>query len=255
VLHEKFVSDFRFCSGCRHGFCQVQAALAEDVRLNGAASVVTELVAPHQKEVEKATGYTLIIDKSNAGKGLIDLIDGKCDAAMASASLDATIKAAKSAGLSKPLPDLRMHVIAKSEVVFIVHPNNKVKSLTWEQIRDIHTGKITNWKELGGRDLPITVYTDAKASATRGLIKQVVLANSEYMPSAKAVDFVKEVNDRVALDESGIGGLGLGFVDPGKVSIITSKKIERPLAFITIGEPSAKVQKVIEAFKAAASVK
>jgi phosphate transport system substrate-binding protein len=234
-------------------FCLAQAALAEDVKLNGAASVVTDLVAPHQAAVEKATGYKLIVDKSNAGKGLIDLIDGKCNAAMASASLDATVKAAKSAGLTKEVPDLKMHVIAKSEVVFIVHPSNPVKSLTWEQIKEIHTGKITNWKEVGGKDLPITVYTDAKASATRGLIKQVVMANSEYAASAKAVDFVKEVNDKVAADAGGFGGLGLGFVDAGQVTIVATKKIERPLGFITVGAPSAPMRKVMDAFKAASS--
>jgi phosphate transport system substrate-binding protein len=227
-----------------------QAALAEDVKLAGAASVVTDLIAPHQKTVERATGIKLVVNKSNAGKGLIDLIDGKCDAAMASASLDATIKAAASAGLTKPVPDLKMHVLASSEVVFIVHPSNPVKFLTWEQIKDIHTGKIANWSELGGKNLPITVYTDAKASATRGLIKQSVLQNSEYAAYAKAVDFVKDVNDKVALDESGIGGLGAGFVDPGKVSVVRTKKLERPLGFITVGAPSAKVQKVMEAFKA-----
>jgi phosphate transport system substrate-binding protein len=135
-------------------------------------------------------------------------------------------------------------------VVFIVHPSNPVKSLTWEQIRDIHTGKITNWKELGGKDLTITVYTDAKASATRGLIKQVVMANSEYAANAKAVDFVKLVNDMVSADESGIGGLGLGFVNPVQTSIVATKKIERPLGFITVGAPSAKVQKVMNAFMA-----
>jgi phosphate transport system substrate-binding protein len=231
-------------------FGQAQAVLADDVKLAGAASVVTDLVAPHQKEVENSTGIKLVVDKSNAGKGLIDLIDGNCDAAMASASLDATVKAAKSAGLAKPVPDLKMQVLAKSEVVFIVHPANPVKKLTWEQIKEIHTGKITNWKELGGNDLPITVYTDAKASATRGLIKQVVMGNSEYADSARAVGYVKEVNDKVALDESGIGGLGSGFVDPGQVAVVDTKKIERPLGFITVGAPSAKVQKVMDAFKA-----
>jgi phosphate transport system substrate-binding protein len=229
-------------------FCQVQAALAEDVKLCGAASVVTDLVAPNKDAVEKATGFKLLVDKSNAGKGLIDLVDGKCDAAMASASLSATIDGAKSAGLVKPLPDLKMHVIKKSEVVFIVNPSNPVKTLTWEQIREIHTGKITNWKDLGGKDLPITVYTDAKASATRGLIKQVVMTGSEYAANARAVDFVKQVNDKIAEDESGIGGLGLGFVD-ARTSIVATKKIERPLGFITVGAPSAKMQQVMDCFK------
>jgi phosphate transport system substrate-binding protein len=232
---------------------QAQAVLAEEVKIAGAASVVTDLVAPHKAAVEKATGITLVVDKSNAGKGLIDLIDGACDAAMASASLEATVQAAKSAGLKKPLPDLKLQVIAKSEVVFIVHPSNPVQKLSWEQIKDIHTGKIANWKELGGPDLAITVYTDAKASATRGLIKQVVLANAEYAASAKAVDYVKQVSDRVSQDPSGIGGLGAGFVTAGQVSVVSTKKIERPLGFITVGSASPKVQKVLDAFKTASS--
>jgi phosphate transport system substrate-binding protein len=232
---------------------QAQASSAETVKLSGAASVVTDLVAPRQSAVEQATGIKLVVDKNNAGKGLVDLIDGACDAAMASASLDATVQAAKSAGLKKPLPDLKMYVIAKSEVVFVVHPSNQVQKLTWEQIRDIHTGKIANWKELGGKDLPITVYTDAKASATRGLIKQVVLGGAEYASGARAVGFVKEVNDKVAQDPSGIGGLGSGFVAPGQVAVVSTKKIERPLGFITVGPASAKVQKVMDAFQAASA--
>lgn len=226
---------------------------AENVKLSGAASVVDSLVEPHKDAVEKATGYQLIVDKSNAGKGLIDLINGKCDAAMTSASLEATVQAAKSAGLDRGLPELQMHVIKKSEVVFIVHPTNTVKSLSWKQLTDIHTGLVTNWKELGGKDIPITVYTDAKASATRGLIKQVVMRGSEYAANAKAVDFVKQLNDQVARDESAIGGLGLGFVESGKVSVIVTDKVERPLGLVTIGAPSEKVQKVMGAFRAESS--
>jgi len=236
--------------GAALALCQLQPALAEEVKLCGAASVVTDLVAPNQAAVEKATGYKLVVDKSNAGKGMIDLIDGNCDAAMASASLEATVAGARAAGLAKPVPELQMHVLAKSEVVFVVHPSNPVRKLTWEEIRDIHTGKLTNWKELGGEDLPITVYTDAKASATRGLIKQVVMGNSEYAASAKAVDFVKQVNDKVGEDQSGIGGLGVGFVD-AKTRKVETKKIERPLAFVTVGAPTVKLKRVMDRFRTA----
>ncbi len=158
------------------------------------------------------------------------------------------VAAARSAGLDRPIPDLRMHVVRTSEVVFVVHPSNPVKALTWEQLKDIHTGKIGNWKELGGKDLPIAVYTDAAASATRGLVQQTVLAGGAYAPSAKAVDFVKQVNDEVARDERGIGALGLEFVDRAGVAVVQTRKLERPLALVTIGEPSENVRKVIEAY-------
>jgi phosphate transport system substrate-binding protein len=228
---------------------------AETVRLHGAASTVDSLITPYKAAVEKKTGHTLSVVKSNAGKGLIDLVEKKCDAALASASLEATVKAAKAAGKDVDMSNLVLSVAASDEVVFIVHPSNPVTKLTWEQLRDIHTGKITNWKEVGGKDAPIIVFTDAAASATRGLIKQVVMGNQEYSPKANAVDFVAKVNDMVAAHENAIGGLGKGFVKPGQVVIVQTKKIERPLGFITIGPPTGAVKQVIDAFREEASKK
>jgi phosphate transport system substrate-binding protein len=225
------------------------------VRLHGAASVVDSVAKPHAAAVEKATGLKLVIDRSNAGKGLRDLVEGKCDIALASASLEATLDAAKTAGLTAAAPDLRMHLIATSEVVFIVHPSNPVRKLSWDQIRDIHTGKIARWKEVGGPDVPIAVVTDAAASATRGLIKQVVLGGSEYAPGAHAVAAVAEVNEEVAKNPAAIGGLGREFADPKRVTIVETKKVERPLAFVTVGAPGEREAKVIDAYKAQAGTR
>ena len=231
------------------------AAYSEVVSLHGAASTVDSLITPNKAAVEKKTGYTLIVEKSNAGKGLIDLADGKCDASLASASLDAMVKAAKSAGRDIDASKLVLSVAASDEVVFIVHPSNPVAKLTWDQLSDIHTGKITHWNEVGGKDAQIIVFTDAAASATRGLIKQVVMGNQEYSATANALDFVTKVNDMVATNANAIGGLGKGFVNPDQVKVVESKKVERPLGFITIGEPSGAVRQVIEAFRVEANKK
>jgi phosphate transport system substrate-binding protein len=231
---------------------KISSAQPGTVRLHGAASVVDSLAKPHAAAVEKATGLRLVIDRSNAGKGLRDLVEGRCEIALASASLEATLEAARTAGLTGAPPDLRMHVLATSEVVFIVHPSNPVRKLSWEQLRDIHTGKIARWKELGGPDVPIAVVTDAAASATRGLIKQVVLGGSDYAPGAHAVAAVAEVNEEVAKNPAAIGGLGREFADPKRVASVETKKVERPLAFVTLGPPGEKEAKVIEAYRAQA---
>ena len=222
---------------------------AEEVKLHGAASVVDRLINPHKEAVEKATGYALAVVSSNAGKGLIDLVEGKCDASLASASIETVAQAARAVGKEVDISKLQMTVVKMDEVVFVVHPSNPVNRLTWGQIRDIHTGKITSWREVGGKNMPTVVFTDSLASATRGLIKQAVMGGQEYAQDAKALDAVKKVNDMVAVTENGIGGLGLGFVDPKAVKVIDTQKVERPLGFITIGPPSDKVRRVIEAFK------
>jgi phosphate transport system substrate-binding protein len=220
------------------------------VRLHGAASVVDSLVKPHAAAVEKATGLRLAVDRSNAGKGLRDLVEGTCDIALASASLEATLEAARTVGLTGAAPDLRMQVVATSEVVFIVHPSNPVRKLTWDQIRDLHTGKIAQWSELGGPDAAVAVVTDAAASATRGLVKQVVLRGAEYAPDARAVAAVAEVNEEVARNPAAIGGLGREYVDPERVAVVETSRVERPLAFVTIGPPGAKEERVIQAYRA-----
>lgn len=221
------------------------------VRLHGAASVADGLVLPRRARVEAATGLSLAIERSNAGRGLVDLVEGRCDAAMASASIEATVAAARSAGLERPVPDLRLHLLGTSEVVFAVHPSNPVKSLSWEQLREIHAGRIASWREVGGPDLPIAVYTDAAASATRALVQQVILAGAPYAPAARAVGSVREVCEEVARDPRGIGALGLEFADPSRVAIVRTDKVERPLALLTVGEPSEAVRRVIEAYRAA----
>jgi phosphate transport system substrate-binding protein len=180
-------------------------------------------------------------------------VQGRCDLALASASLEATVAAARAAGLAGDLPDLRLHVAATSEVVFVVHPSNPVRELSWDQLRAVHTGSISRWSELGGRDEPIAVFTDAAASATRALVKQVVLGGAEYAPAAVALAAVKDVNDRVAVTPAGIGALGLEFVDPARVAVVRTRKVERPLAFVSIGAPAPEAQRVIDAFRDAAS--
>jgi len=219
------------------------------ILLCGAASVIDALVGPQRPLVEQTTGVEVVVEKSNAGRGLKDLIEGKCDAALVSASLESCLEAARTAGLTQaPPPDLKMDTVATSEVVFVVHPSNPVKALSWEQLRDIHTGKIASWKEVGGRDLPIAVFTDAAASATRGLVKQVVMGNADYAPGAKAVAQVKEVAVEVARNEAGVGALGLEFATR-EVRMVESKKVLRPLAFVTRGEPGEALKKVIEAYR------
>jgi phosphate transport system substrate-binding protein len=226
-------------------------AAPRTVRLNGAASVVDGLVKPHADAVQRRTGLVLAVDRSTAGKGLKDLVEGRCDLAMVSASLEASLAAARSAGLTGEAPDLRMHVVSTSEVVFVVHPANPVKALSWEQLRDVHTGKLRRWSELGGRDEPIDVVTDAAASATRGLIKQVVMGGAEYGPGARALAAVKDVNEVVAVTPNAVGGLGLEFVDPARVAVVRSARIERPLALVSRGAPGPDAAAVIAAYRAA----
>jgi phosphate transport system substrate-binding protein len=232
------------------------SAQAESVRLAGATTVVNVVVNPNRAAVEKSTGHSLEINGNATGRGLVDLSDGKADAAMVSEPMDIALAAAELAGKKLDGSKLKMHEIRKDEIVFVVHPNNPVAKLTHQQISDIHTGKVTNWKQLGGKDLPITVYSDALTGGTRAMIKKVVMKDSDYGASVKSLTSVSRIAELVPGDESGIGGLGRGFIKTdAKLKIVDTQKIERPLALVTVGDPQPKVKQVIDALRVASGGK
>ena len=228
----------------------LSGAMADTVKLAGATTVVNVVITPNRAAVEKSTGHTLEIIGNATGKGLVDLSDGKADAAMVSEPLDIAVSAAEVAGKKIDPATLRMHELRKDEIVFLVHANNPVGKLTLAQLSDIHTGKITNWKQVGGKDLAITVYSDAVTGGTRAMVKKVVMNGAEYAGGVKSLTSVSRIAELVPNDESGIGGLGKGFVKAdGKTKVIETTKITRPLALVTIGDPSPKVTQVINAFR------
>jgi phosphate transport system substrate-binding protein len=223
-------------------------ARAEQVRLHGATTVIDRVIEPHRAAVERATGHTLEIVGNATGKGLVDLHERRCDASLSSEPVEIAVAAAALAGKQVDKTAIRFHVVANDEIVFVVHPSNPVAGLTWEQIRDIHTGRIKNWKQVGGRDQPITVFADTPTGGTRAMVKILVMGGREYAPSVVSLSAVRKVAEMTAVDPTGFGGVGKGFTD-SRVKILRTRKLERPLGFITIGAPSGAVKEVIDAFR------
>src|SRR5690242_17861849 len=182
------------------GLALAAPASAETVRLRGATTVIDRVVTPHRDAVEKATGHTLDVVGNATGKGLVDLHEGRADAALVSEPLEIAAVAAAAAGKSVDRSRLQFHVVANDEIVFVVHPSNPVKSLSWDQLRDIHTGRIKNWRDVGGRDQPITVFSDTPTGGTRAMVKATVMGGQEYAPSVVALTAVRKVGDMVAAD-------------------------------------------------------
>lgn len=224
------------------------AVHADTVKISGASTVYNVVVKPTQDKVMKASGHTLEVVNSNTGKGLADLVSGSVNLSMVSEPMDIAVEAAANNGAKVDAKAVQFHEIRKDEIVFVVHPSNPVGKLSWEQIRDIETGKITNWKDVGGKDLAISVYTENPTGGTRAMIRKVVHGGAEFAATAKQQTSVKRVAEMVVSDEGGIGGVGRGFANEVKGKIIETKKIERPLGFASMGAPSPAAKAVIEAF-------
>lgn len=84
--------------------------------------------------------------------------------------------------------ELKMTPVALDGFVFITHKDNPVNSLTVEQIQDIYSGKIKNWKDVGGNDEEITAYQREKNSGSQTAMEQMVMKDKKLMDSPMALN-------------------------------------------------------------------
>lgn len=142
----------------------------------------------------KATGY-----------GLAALRVGQCDLAAASRpAIMADLDLARDAGLT-----MNDYVIGSYSVAVVVAAGNPVTNLTKQQVQDIFTGKIQNWKELGGPDLAIKVQIRDPISGTHLGFKDLALGNSEYVAHPNLHTNYAGIATTVAANPGAIGYVGL----------------------------------------------
>jgi len=142
------------------------------------------------------------------------------------------------------------HAIAMDGVCVIVHPSNPVSALTKAQVRDIYTGKITNWKDLGGADQKIVVVSRDTSSGTYETFESLVMSKEKMADGVQYVASNPEAYNSVKDTAGAISYVGLGFLDkqvkalkiddvmPSRKTIATGKyPISRPLFMFTNGYP------------------
>lgn len=142
------------------------------------------------------------------GRGLDDLIHQRVDLSAASRppQPDEVHQLAErfgSVGLS--------YAVAKEALSVYVNPGNPVRNLSTEQLRQIFSGQIDNWRAVGGEDAPIRVFRRSSASGTYLYLKEHVLNGAEYSSDARIVQDTPEMVERVAHDVHAIGYGGVAY--------------------------------------------
>lgn len=144
------------------------------------------------------------------GVGISALLDNTTDIAMASRAIKFSEKMkAKAAG-----EELEEVAIAYDALAVVVHPSNPVKRLTRRQLENIFRGKITNWKQVGGDDRKIVVYSRETSSGTYEFFKESVLKNKNYMSSSLSMPATGAIIQSVSQTRGAIGYVGLAYVSP-----------------------------------------
>ncbi len=148
-------------------------------------------------------------------------------------------------------------MIGKDAITVIVHGENPVKSVSIDQLKDIFTGKTTNWEELGGEDLQIQPYIVSRASATRNIFRAAVLKEGRYQ-ACVVVEPDEEMIHVVAKTKGAIGHISFAFL-PACTEVKPlwvegqepsawnpNYPITRPLYLCTKGPPRGEVKRFID---------
>jgi phosphate transport system substrate-binding protein len=140
---------------------------------------------------------------SQTHNAFINLINNEADMIFSARKMSADEKAyAAEAGVT-----LIETPVALDALVFITHPNNRVKSVTQKQLQDIYTGKIKNWKDVGGSDAPITPYARNRNSGSQELFETMVLDEPlpDDFPSELIISGMSPLLSFVQTDINGLG--------------------------------------------------
>ncbi|WP_321415608.1 phosphate ABC transporter substrate-binding protein [uncultured Desulfobacter sp.] len=109
--------------------------------------------------------------------------------------------------------NLSMYKWAIDGVGTVVHPSNPVNVLSSEQLKGIYAGKIVNWKEVGGEDRPINIYTRDKSSGTRAVFWKKALGKGDISGKANFVASNGAMKAAVTNDPYAIGYVSVGYMD------------------------------------------
>ncbi|HOG50179.1 MAG TPA: substrate-binding domain-containing protein [Lentisphaeria bacterium] len=223
-------------------------AKADDFRLHGAATLAKNIVQPNQAAIESKAGLKLSVLVNGSGNGLMDLVAGKADMAMIAAPIEAEAKIinTKAPG-TLDVSTLRVKQVGAAKVQLIVHPANPVK-LTAAQAKDIISGKITNWKDVGGADGAILVVAEAMGQGTRAVVETVFLKGS-IAANARIVPTLVQVAEVVKQSPNAVGYGNSSSITPA-VSTVSGIDIPQPLSLVTKGAPTPAAEKVISAIAA-----
>jgi len=144
---------------------------------------------------------------------------------------------------------LNQIIICYDGISLVLNPRNPISTLSLKDVRNIFSGKIKNWKELGWIDRRIDAVTREEGSGTRGSFEELVMKGDEIDDGIMVQDSNGSVKEVVATDPYAIGYISLGLVDEKVKAVVIDGiapsidaiklgqyKIVRPFLYVTHGE-------------------
>ena len=186
----------------------VTVAQAGNITVKGSDTLVILAQKWAENYMAKNPGTKIQVTGGGSGIGLAALQNKSTDLANASRKIKAKEIAECVKAFGRRPTEYK---VALDGLSVYVAEGNAVKELTMAQLEDIFTGQIKNWKQLGGNDAPITVYSRENSSGTYEFFKETVLKGKDFVASAQTMPGTAAVLQAVAKDPNGIGYGGVAY--------------------------------------------
>ena len=232
----------------------------QSIVIKGSTTVLPLAQGTLEAYMKANPGVQMSLSGGGSGEGIKALIDKTTNIATSSREIKKEEVALAAGKGIKPVA----HVVAYDAIIPVVHPKNKVKNLSIDQLSQIYQGKITNWKEVGGDDLKIVVISRDSSSGTFESWDHFVMKKAKVTPRAQMLASNGALVTAVAKNKYAIAYLGIGYVNksvkPLQVNGITASvqtamskeyPMSRELYMYTNREPEGHVAKYIAFVKSA----
>jgi phosphate transport system substrate-binding protein len=210
--------------------------------------------------MKKNPGLKVQVTGGGSGTGIAALINGTTEVANSSREMKGEEKAKIK---EKYSADAVETVVARDGVGLYAHESNGVTQLTLEQIKNIFMGDVTNWKEVGGADAPIVLYSRENSSGTYVFFKEHVLKNGDFAAAAQTLPGTAAVVNAISKEKKGIGYGGAAYAKgvkeikvvgadgqayaPTEENVRAGKyALSRPLFVYTRGAPAGEAKAFID---------
>jgi phosphate transport system substrate-binding protein len=152
---------------------------------------------------------SVTVTGGGSGVGISALVEGTTDIAQSSRKISFGERQRLQQSGKTPVEV----IVAYDALAIVVHPQNRVSNLTREQLEGIFTGRIRNWSEVGGDNMPIVPYARETSSGTYEFIREFVLRNRNYMNGIMSMPASGAVIQSISQTRGAIGYVGLAYVN------------------------------------------
>jgi phosphate transport system substrate-binding protein len=237
------------------------SAEAATVTIKGSDTMVLLGQRWAEEYMQRSPGTTVQVTGGGSGTGISALINGTTDICQASRDM----KPAEKEKLRERYATTGTEIpVARDGLSVYVNAANPQSELSMDQLKLIFTGKITNWKELGGADAKIIAYSRENSSGTYVFFKEHVLGNADYTPRVQSMPGTAAVVNAVGKEKHSIGYGGAAYAKGIKVIKVKkdarspgvlpeeaqvkdgSYPLSRPLYFYLRNKPSGDIGKFVD---------